>query len=78
MSRCWRSPCLSPPIATPSTFHRHPTIPAHHRQDGFIHATHDAALLVEVLNHFYKDVQAGRNPTKPDQTRPNPTKPDQA
>ena len=24
--------------------------------DGFIHATHDAKLLIDVLNHFYQDI----------------------
>ena len=31
--------------------------PPTYEQDGFIHATHDGNLLVDVLNHFYKDVK---------------------
>ena len=31
--------------------------PPTYAQDGFIHATHDGRLLVDVLNHFYKDVK---------------------
>lgn len=31
--------------------------PPTYEQDGFIHATHDGKLLLDVLNHFYKDVK---------------------
>ena len=31
--------------------------PPTYEQDGFIHATHDGHLLVDVLNHFYKEVE---------------------
>jgi len=30
--------------------------PPTYKQDGFIHATHDAQLLVKVLNFFYKEI----------------------
>ena len=31
-------------------------LPPTYKQDGFIHATHDGNLLIDVLNYFYKDV----------------------
>ena len=31
--------------------------PPTYEQDGFIHATHDGNLLIDVLNHFYKEVR---------------------
>lgn len=30
--------------------------PPTYEHDGFIHATHDGNLLIDVLNHFYKEV----------------------
>ena len=30
--------------------------PPTYDSDGFIHATHEATLLLDVLNHFYQDV----------------------
>ena len=31
--------------------------PPTYADDGFIHATHEAKLLLDVLNHFYKEVK---------------------
>jgi uncharacterized protein (DUF952 family) len=44
-SERWREACAKGVEYLPPTY----------ETDGFIHATHDGRLLIDVLNHFYKE-----------------------